>query len=554
MGSGPNGLAAAAIMARSGLRVAVYEAAESLGGGARSERIFDSAAVHDVCSGVHPMAAASRFFREFDLAARGVHLEYPEISYAHPLPDGRSGIAYRDLERTSVRLGRDGHAWRALMEPLVANSTDLVDLMLSDLRHVPPGARRALGGMRLLGPRALIHGTSMARRVSVAGWWRRRRLITTANGLSATGPSGARESNAATTNEGAATFREGSNNACLAAALDARNIPYTSRKLTIRGRNQRVILCRINDVPYAIAGASIRLFDGNDTARGSIDRRAARFVKQKDKLAEHLTERGFSVPRGTAFDGDEFDTALDYFDTHAGTYMSGFCLKPTNGNMGQHVHTSITSRDGFRAAFADVAGAHDRVLVQEMIPGAVYRMLSVGGTVIAVGTGVPMNVTGNGSSSIKELVEAKQRARRANPAHSRYRFELGDSELAALEANGLSPESIPASDTTVYLSETSNLHRGAEFTDFTDAIDPSHKTEVERAVASIPGLRVCGADVIIRDYAKPAEPDNHVILELNREPGLTGHHYPWSGQSRDAAGAIVNLMRTLTLADHDARK
>ncbi|WP_134046128.1 phytoene desaturase family protein [Amycolatopsis arida] len=162
VGSGPNGLAAAVLMARAGLSVHVYEAAEELGGGLRSTPLFDADVVHDRCSAVHPMAAASRFFREFDLAARGVELLQPEAGYAQPLSEGPAGVAYRDLDTTCARLGRDGARWRWLMEPLVRRSQGVVDLLLADQRRPPrdPLAAAALAA-RLpvhFGPRAMFDG------------------------------------------------------------------------------------------------------------------------------------------------------------------------------------------------------------------------------------------------------------------------------------------------------------------------------------------------------------------------------------------------------------
>ncbi|MDG9703537.1 NAD(P)/FAD-dependent oxidoreductase [Streptomyces sp. DH37] len=153
VGSGPNGLAAAVTMARAGLTVHVHEQAAAVGGGLRGEALFDSRVWHDVCAAVHPMAAASAFFREFDLAARGVRLLQPAIAYAHPLDGGETALAFRDLAETCDRLGPDGRRWRGLMEPLVRHSTGVTDFLLSGQRSLP----RDLAVPPLLGPRVLGH-------------------------------------------------------------------------------------------------------------------------------------------------------------------------------------------------------------------------------------------------------------------------------------------------------------------------------------------------------------------------------------------------------------
>lgn len=138
VGSGPNGLAAAVTLARAGLEVIVLEAQDTVGGGARTLDLgLAGGVVHDICSAVHPMAIASPFFAEFDLAARGVVLVQPEVAYAQPLDGGRAGLAWHDLDRTVEGLGRDGAAWRSLMEPMVVQQDGLVDFAMGDLRSLP---------------------------------------------------------------------------------------------------------------------------------------------------------------------------------------------------------------------------------------------------------------------------------------------------------------------------------------------------------------------------------------------------------------------------------
>ncbi|MGB4138140.1 MAG: NAD(P)-binding protein, partial [Microbacterium sp.] len=101
VGSGPNGLSAAVVLARAGYDVEVLEAAGTIGGGTRTLDGPLPGFRYDVCSAVHPAALTSPFFRAFGLADR-VDWIRPEISYAHPLDGGRAAIAWRDLERTAA--------------------------------------------------------------------------------------------------------------------------------------------------------------------------------------------------------------------------------------------------------------------------------------------------------------------------------------------------------------------------------------------------------------------------------------------------------------------
>ena len=155
VGSGPNGLAAAVLCARAGLKVQVLEAQPTLGGGSRTlpDPEFPSVG-HDICSAIHPLALASPFFAEFDLRARGVQLAVPEISYANPLPGRPAVLAYQDLERTCAEL-EHGESWRHLLGPLAARGEDVVAFLIGDKRSLPPDFPAAA----LLGQRILEQGT-----------------------------------------------------------------------------------------------------------------------------------------------------------------------------------------------------------------------------------------------------------------------------------------------------------------------------------------------------------------------------------------------------------
>ena len=115
VGSGPNGLSAAARLARAGLEVTVLEAADVPGGGARtSEQIFPGL-LHDHCSAVHQIAAGSPFFDEIDLAARGLKWLSAPVDCVHPLDDGSAGVLHKSIDETIAALGADGQRGGAIL-------------------------------------------------------------------------------------------------------------------------------------------------------------------------------------------------------------------------------------------------------------------------------------------------------------------------------------------------------------------------------------------------------------------------------------------------------
>jgi phytoene dehydrogenase-like protein len=131
----------------------VVERGDRAGGGLRTEEHIRPGYWHDVCSTVHPMAAAAPFFREFDLASRGVRLVHPEISFAHPLDGGRAALSYPSLEQTAAGLGPDAAGYRRLFAPLLRHADEITAFFLTSafrrlpVRGAPAIARFGLQGL-----------------------------------------------------------------------------------------------------------------------------------------------------------------------------------------------------------------------------------------------------------------------------------------------------------------------------------------------------------------------------------------------------------------------
>jgi phytoene dehydrogenase-like protein len=159
VGAGPNGLAAAIHLARNGFDVQLLEAAESVGGGARSGELTVPGVIHDYCSAAHPLGVGSRFWQEIDLGRYGVGWKWPEIDCAHPLDDGTAGVLYQSIEKTTAGLGSDGRRWRLAVGDLVAGFDELGRDVMRPVLHVP----RHLIRLAAFGPRAVLPATVAVR-------------------------------------------------------------------------------------------------------------------------------------------------------------------------------------------------------------------------------------------------------------------------------------------------------------------------------------------------------------------------------------------------------
>ncbi|MEO8264984.1 MAG: NAD(P)/FAD-dependent oxidoreductase [Ilumatobacteraceae bacterium] len=159
VGSGPNGLAAAARLARAGLDVTVLEASDTIGGGTRSSEMIMAGLVHDHCSAVHPLAAGSPFLAGLDLALDGLAWLQPEVDCAHPLDNGSAGVFHRSIERTADALGSDGQRWRRVFEPMAAH----FDALFADASQPVLRLPRHPVTLARFGAGAMLPATTLAR-------------------------------------------------------------------------------------------------------------------------------------------------------------------------------------------------------------------------------------------------------------------------------------------------------------------------------------------------------------------------------------------------------
>jgi phytoene dehydrogenase-like protein len=159
VGSGPNGLAAAITMQQAGLSVLLVEGKDTVGGGMRSAELTLPGFVHDVCSAIHPLAAASPFFKTLPLEKHGLEFIYPTIAAAHPFDNGTAAALYRSVEQTAKQFSVDEKSYIKLLQPLVHDWPQIINDVLGPLHFPEHPVEMARFGMK-----ALRSASSIAKR------------------------------------------------------------------------------------------------------------------------------------------------------------------------------------------------------------------------------------------------------------------------------------------------------------------------------------------------------------------------------------------------------
>lgn len=242
-----------------------------------------------------------------------------------------------------------------------------------------------------------------------------------------------------------------------------------------------------------------------------------------------LDKAGFPVPAGSEFSNKA--DALRYYGQIA---QKAIVVKPksTNFGLGISIFQEPASLEDYEKAL-DIAFAEDAdVLVEEFIAGTEYRFFVLDGKCEAVLLRVAANVVGDGTHTIRELVDAKNQ----NPLRGRDHrspleiIQLGDIELLMLEQQGYTPETVLPAGVKADLRGNSNISTGGDSIDVTEQMDDSFK-QLAADMATAIGAWVCGVDLIIPDTSviSTKEAPACTCIELNFNPSMYMHTYCHEG-------------------------
>jgi glutamate--cysteine ligase len=273
----------------------------------------------------------------------------------------------------------------------------------------------------------------------------------------------------------------------------------------------------------------------------STDSYITALIMENKAVTKHiLNENKIKVPEGTIYN-DLNEARIDY-DLFK---KKSVVVKPNNTNFG--IGVSILKDNNSKKDFIEalkIAFNHDKsVIVEEFIEGKEYRFLIINDKVVGVLHRIPANVKGDGIHSIEELVIEKNK----NPLRGKSyktpleKLNLGDIEQDYLKMQGKNINTIPQKDEVVFLRKNSNISTGGDSIDFTDEVNDVYK-KIAISSAKAVGTKICGADIIIKDIHEKPDDNNYSVIELNFNPALHIHAYPFKGINRYPEKYVLDLL------------
>ncbi|MFC3457671.1 cyanophycin synthetase [Massilia haematophila] len=273
------------------------------------------------------------------------------------------------------------------------------------------------------------------------------------------------------------------------------------------------------------------------TITGATNSIAVGIASDKQLTKTLLEQAGCPVPAGATV------TRLDEAQRVARRLSGPATIKPLDANQGKGVTTVCATPEEVERAFAHARKYSRHVIVEEYLAGRDYRVLVTGDRIAAASWRRPPGVTGDGHSTVRELVEIENRNPARGEGHTNILTKIPMDDLAAaiLAKQGYDFDSVLPSGVSVDLRGNANLSTGGTAEDVTDLLPEETRDICIRAARTI-GLDVAGIDIICQDIAQPLREQNGGIIEVNAAPGIRMHQYPSRGTPRDAGAAIVEAL------------
>ncbi|MCB0761304.1 MAG: cyanophycin synthetase [Flavobacteriales bacterium] len=264
---------------------------------------------------------------------------------------------------------------------------------------------------------------------------------------------------------------------------------------------------------------------------------AVEIACDKEDTKYLLEQAEVPVPRGEIIRTERgLEEAVDYVGYP-------LVIKPINGNHGRGITTNINSWEEALEAFNAAKEVSRSVIVEKFITGEDYRLLVIDYKLVAAAKRTPAGVTGDGTSTIQQLIDRTNADPRRGYGHEKVLTQITIDRITedCIRDAGYTLDSVLADGEWLKLKDTANLSTGGTSTDVTDVVHPFNVFMAER-IARIIGLDICGIDIMTTDISEPLPDTGGAVLEVNAGPGFRMHLAPSEGLPRNVAANVIDML------------
>jgi len=274
----------------------------------------------------------------------------------------------------------------------------------------------------------------------------------------------------------------------------------------------------------------------------SLDNYVVPLIMENKELTKFiLKEHDINVPESVTI--KHLDKALEMYSEFEN---KDIVIKPKSANFGEGVLIikNLKSKEVYMDGIKEAFKYSKHVLIEDYVAGEEYRFLVVTDEVLAVMYRVPANVAGDGIHNILELVNEKNKDPRRGKGYLTplEKINVGSVEKHNLKVQDKDLNYVPKVGEVVYLRENSNLSTGGDSIDFTDDIHEEYKKIAIKSAEAV-DAKICGVDIIIPDVKAKPDKNNHSIIELNFNPVIYPHNFPYIGKNRHIEKKILDLLK-----------
>ncbi|MCD2137387.1 ATP-grasp domain-containing protein [Salinicoccus halitifaciens] len=313
------------------------------------------------------------------------------------------------------------------------------------------------------------------------------------------------------------------------------SVPEIAKEAIKKFDDMKYEMASPSKIVFYYRGREVGGFNGQNIMTNK--KEGTRIARDKYKTEQYLMEKKVATTKSFIYDANQFEEAKKELEKHT----MPFVIKPYNLSSGKGVVMNVNPENVSEAwlnCLKAYEGSTDgaQVIIQPQLPGIEARFLVINEHFSSAILRVPANITGDGNSTIRELIKCKNHLRKQNPHLKKFMIPLNLQLESYLTDIDLNLDSVVQKNRVIFFTSVSNVALGGDTLEISHLVSDNLKRLAESAVEAVPHLKSAGVDIMFSRF----NDEEAKVLELNHAANLVMHYYPWKGTPKQPIHDYIN--------------